>query len=138
VTDCRGEPLGGGPGLLKGGGFHGNVPKLEVLKVHRGWEDWLLVGLGGVLLLTPALVPGEMPSTVLYSALSVGVVIMVMALFEIALKGRWEEVNQFAAGGWLAASVLVLDYGIAGELRALHFAIGALVALMAAFEFWPD
>jgi hypothetical protein len=115
-----------------------NIPNLNVLKVHRGWEDWLLVGLGGVLLLTPALVPGEMPSTVLYSALSVGVVIMVMALFEMALKGRWEEVIQFAAGGWLAASVFVLDYGIAGELRALHFAIGALVALMAAFEFWQD
>jgi hypothetical protein len=115
-----------------------NIPNLNVLKVHRGWEDWLLVGLGGVLVLTPALVPGEMPSTVLYSALSVGVVIMVMALFEMALKGRWEEVIQFAAGGWLAASVFVLDYGIAGELRALHFAIGALVALMAAFEFWQD
>jgi hypothetical protein len=115
-----------------------NVPNLDVLKVHRGWEDWLLIGLGGVLLLTPALVPGEMPSTVLYSALSVGVVIMVMALFEIALKGRWEEIIQFVVGVWLAASVFVLDYGIAGDLLILHFVIGVLVALMAAFEFWQD
>jgi hypothetical protein len=115
-----------------------NVPKLDVLKVHRAWEDWLLIGLGGLLLLTPALVPGEMPSTVLYSALSVGVVIMVMALFEIALKGRWEEIIQLVLGVWMAASIFVLDYGIASELRVLHFAIGALVALMAAFEFWQD
>jgi hypothetical protein len=115
-----------------------NVPNLNVLKVHRGWEDWLLIGLGGVLLLSPALVQGEMPPPILYSALSVGVVIMVMALFEIALKGRWEEIIQFAVGVWLGASVFVLDYGIASDLRALHFAIGALVALMAAFEFWQD
>ena len=115
-----------------------NVPNLDVLKVHRGWEDWFLIGLGGLLLLTPALVPGEIPPPVLYSTLSVGVVVMVMALFEIALKGRWEEIIQFVLGVWLAASIFVLDYGIANELRALHFEIGALVALMAAFEFWQD
>lgn len=115
-----------------------NVPNLKVLKVHRGWEDWLLIGLGGLLLLTPVLVVGEMPPQVLYSALSVGVMVMAMALFEIALKGRWEEIIQFVLGVWMAASIFVLDYGIASELRPLHFAIGALVALMAAFEFWQD
>ena len=115
-----------------------NIANLNVLKVHRGWEDWLLIGLGGVLLLTPALVQGEMPPLVLYSALSVGAAIMIMALFAITLKGRWEEIVQFILGVWLAASVVVLDYGIAGDLLILHFAIGALVALMAVFEFWQD
>jgi len=115
-----------------------NIANLNVLKVHRGWEDWLLIGLGGLLLLSPVLVLGEMPPPVLYSALSMGVVIMVMALFEIALKGRWEEIIQFAVGVWLGTSVFVLDYGVASDLRILHFAIGALVALMAAFEFWQD
>ena len=115
-----------------------NIANLNVLKVHRGWEDWLLIGLGGVLLLSPVLVLGEMPPPVLYSALSMGVVIMVMALFEIALKGRWEEIIQFAVGVWLGTSVFVLDYGVASDLRILHFAVGALVALMAAFEFWQD
>ena len=115
-----------------------NVSNLNVLKVHRGWEDWLLIGLGVLLLLTPVLVVGEMPPPVLYSALAVGVVVMIMALFEITLKGRWEEIIQFALGVWMAASIFVLDYGIASELRPLHFVIGALVALMAAFEFWQD
>ncbi len=113
-------------------------PKLDILKTHRGWEDWLLIGLGAVLLLSPALVDAEMPPPALFSALSAGVVIMAMALFEIMLKGRWEEIIQFALGAWLAVSVYVLDYGLASELRALHFVIGALVALMAAFEFWQD
>jgi hypothetical protein len=115
-----------------------NVPNLNVLKVHRGWEDWLLIGLGGVLLLSPVLVLGEMPPPVLYSALSVGAVVMIMALFEITLKGRWEEIIQFVLGIWVAASVFVLDFGIASDLRAVHFVIGALVAVMAAFEFWQD
>ena len=115
-----------------------NVSNLNVLKVHRGWEDWFLIGLGVLLLLTPALVAGDMPPAVLYSALSAGAVIMIMALFEITLKGRWEEIIQFAVGVWLAASVFVLDYGIAGDLIILHFVIGVLVALMAAFEFWQD
>jgi hypothetical protein len=115
-----------------------NVSNLNVLKVHRGWEDWLLIGLGVLLLLSPALVAGDMPPPVLYSALSAGAVIMIMALFEITLKGRWEEIIQFAVGVWLAASVFVLDYGIAGDLLILHFVIGVLVALMAAFEFWQD
>jgi hypothetical protein len=83
-------------------------------------------------------VQGEVPPPVLFSALAVGVVIMAMALFEIMLKGRWEEIIQFALGVWLAVSVFVLDYSIASELRALHFAIGALVALMAAFELWQN
>ena len=95
-----------------------NVPNLDVLKVHRGWEDWLLIGLGGVLLLTPALVPGEMPSTVLYSALSVGVVIMVMALFEIALKGRWEEIIQFVR--WRVAGRFSLCVGLRHRRRFAH------------------
>jgi hypothetical protein len=115
-----------------------NVPNLNVLKVHRDWEDSFSAVLGVLLLLTPVLVTGEVPPPVLFSVLSAGVVIMAMALFEIMLKGRWEEIIQFVLGVWLAASVFVLDYGIAGELRALHFGIGALVALMAAFEFWQD
>ena len=78
-----------------------SFPKLDVLKTHRGWEDWVSAVLGGLLLLTPALVQGEMPPPVLFSALLVGVVIMAMALFEIMLKGRWEEIIQLSlVCGW--------------------------------------
>jgi membrane protein YdbS with pleckstrin-like domain len=48
----------------------------------------------------------------------------------------WEQVIEFFLGLWLAISVFVLDYGIAADLRVWHFVISALVALMAAIEFW--
>ena len=107
-------------------------------RVAWGWEDLFSAALGVLLLVSPIMVEGDMPPQVMFSVLSAGIVILALSLFEIMMAGRWEEVIQFFIGLWLAVSVFVLDYGIAFELRALHFAIGALVALMAAFEFWQD
>ena len=115
-----------------------NVPNLNVLKVHRGWEDWLSAGLGVLLLLTLAASQGQVPLTVMYSVVAVGAAVLALSLSEIMMAGRWEEVIQFALGLWLAVSVFVLDYGTAGQLRIGHFVIGALMALLAAFEFWQD
>ena len=115
-----------------------NVPNFDGLKVHRGWEDWFSAGLGGLLLLTLAALQGQVPLPIMYSVVAVGVAVLALSLSEIMMKGRWEEVFQFILGLWLAASVFVLDYGAVGQLRIGHFVIGALVAIMAAFEFWQD
>ena len=114
------------------------VPKVNVLKVHRSCEDWFSAGLGVLLLLTLAALQAQVPLPVMYSVVAVGVAVLALSLSEIMMAGRWEEVIQFALGLWLAVSVFVLDYGTAGQLRIGHFVIGALVALMAAFEFWQD
>ena len=114
------------------------VPKVNVLKVHRNWEDWFSAGLGALLLLTLAALQGQVPLPVMYSVVAVGVAVLALSLSEIIMAGRWEEVIQFGIGLWLAVSVFVLDYGAAGQLRIGHFVIGALVAIMAAFEFWQD
>jgi membrane protein YdbS with pleckstrin-like domain len=65
-------------------------------------------------------------------------VVLAVSLFEIMMAVRWEEIIQFALGLWLAVSIFVLDYGAAGQLCVWHFVIGALVALVAAIEFWQD
>lgn len=114
------------------------MARLNVLKIHQGWEDIFSAVLGVLLLLSPVIVQGQMPPSVMFSVLAVGVVVLAVTLFEIMMSGRWEEVIQFALGLWLAISVFVLDYGAAGQLRIWHFAIGALVAIMAAWEFWQD
>jgi hypothetical protein len=114
------------------------LSNFSVFKTHRSWEDLFSAALGVLLLVSPILVQGDMPPPVMFSVLIAGIVVLALSLFEIMMAGRWEEVIQFFVGLWLAVSVFVLDYGIAFELRALHFAIGALVALMAAFEFWQD
>jgi hypothetical protein len=94
--------------------------------------------LGVLLLVSPIMVQGEMPPPVMFSVLIAGIVILAVSLFEVMMAGRWEEIIQFFLGLWLAVSVFVLDYGIASQLRTWHFVIGALVALMAAIEFWQD
>ena len=114
------------------------LSNFNVLKTHRGWEDLFSAALGVLLLVSPILVQGDMPPPVMFSVLIAGIVILAVSLFEIMMAGRWEEIIQFALGLWLAVSVFVLDYGGAGQLRAWHFVIGALVALMAAIEFWQD
>jgi hypothetical protein len=112
------------------------LANLNVFKVHRSWEDLFSAALGVLLLVTPILVQGEMPLPVMFSVLIAGIVVLAVSLFEIMMAGRWEEIIQFALGLWLAVSVFVLDYGAAGQLRVWHFVIGALVALVAAIEFW--
>ena len=114
------------------------VPKVNVLKVHRSWEDWFSAGLGVLLLLTLAALQGQVPLPVMYGVAAVGVAVLALSLSEIMMAGRWEEVIQFGLGLWLVVSVFVLDYGAAGKLRIGHFVIGALVALMAAIELWQD
>ena len=114
------------------------LSNFRVLKTHRSWEDLISAALGVLLLVSPILVQGEMPPPVMFSVLIAGIVVLAVSLFEIMMAGRWEEIIQFALGLWLAASVFVLDYGAAGQLRVWHFVIGALVALMAAIEFWQD
>jgi len=55
---------------------------------------------------------------------------------ELAGLQRWEEVGEIACGLWLIVSPFV--FGYAGTLRYSHFALGALVALLAVAELWQD
>jgi len=114
------------------------LSNFNVLKTHQSWEDLFSAALGVLLLVSPIMVQGEMPPPVMFSVLSAGIVILAVSLFEVMMAGRWEEIIQFFLGLWLAVSVFVLDYGLAAQLRVWHFVIGALVALMAAIEFWQD
>ncbi len=84
------------------------------------------------------LVEGQIPDSTLVNMLIIAILVMSLGMIEIMMAGRWEEIIQFALGLWLAVSVFVLDYGAAITLRPLYFVIGALVALMAAFELWQD
>ncbi|MBI2717460.1 MAG: SPW repeat protein [Rhizobiales bacterium] len=108
------------------------------LTTHRPWEDWLVTILGILVLAAPITVFREASGPALFNGLAVGVVILAMVLFEAMNRLRLEEIVQFAAGVWLMISVFVIDYGLAGQLRIWHFILGALVAILAAFEFWQD
>ena len=108
------------------------------LREHRTWEDWVGLGVGVLIGLTPWFA-GEMgnQAVVLNSAL-VGLVVLGLAAFEFVDLRRGEEVAEFACGVWLIASPFVYGYADAGQLRFWHFALGALVALLAVLELWQD
>jgi hypothetical protein len=108
------------------------------LKQHREWEDWAGIGLGILIGLTPWLA-GELQSEVVtLNATLIGVLVLALAAFEFVDLRRWEEVAELACGAWLAASPLVLGYAWAGQLRFWHFALGAVVAVLAVLELWQD
>ena len=105
---------------------------------HRSWEDWLFVILGALIILSPAIAINEAGVPALISGLAAGVVILAMTLFEAMNRMRLQEIVQFLAGVWLMASGYVIDYGLADRLRMVQFVLGAVVAILAAFEFWQD
>ena len=62
------------------------LANLNVLKVHRSWEDLISAALGVLLLVSPIMVPGEMPPAVMFSVLSAGIVVLAVSLFEIMMQ----------------------------------------------------
>ena len=88
---------------------------------------------------TDTLFAGETDNqAVVLNGMAVGLVVLALAAFEFVDLRRWEEVAEFACGSWLIASPFVYDYAGVGQLRFWHFALGVLVALLAALEFWQD
>ncbi len=111
----------------------------DLLKPHRTWEDGLGLLLGVTIGLTPWLYEEEasVPAVVLNSALT-GLAVLLLAQLELWRLRRWEEVAQLACGLWLIASPFLLDYAHQHHLRFWHWALGGIVAVLAAFELWQD
>jgi O-antigen/teichoic acid export membrane protein len=109
-----------------------------IFNVHRTWEDWLGIVLGVLIGLSPWLAGQQDDAVIAWNAVIVGA--LVLALFALELSGlqRWEEVLEIACGLWLIASPFIFGYSDAGALRHWHFVLGAIVALLAAWELWQD
>ncbi len=103
------------------------------LKEHHSWEDWLGVGLGALLIVSPWLIGGTTDPMVSFSAVAMGMLVMVLAAMEFLDRQYWEETAEIAAGAWVMASPFVYGY-INSGLGYTHFAIGAVVALLAVLE----
>ena len=103
---------------------------------HRGWEDLISAICGVLIVLSPALAPGETSVAVTISAGLAGVTITMMAMLELMEHQRWEELIELICGLWVVASPLVIGYG--GTLRLSHYLLGAAVALLALLELRQD
>jgi len=106
------------------------------LTTHRPWEDWLLLALGGLILLSPLFSDRGYRGPPAASALIVGLIMIFVAELEIVALARWEEIINLICGAWIMAAPLVLKYS--GPLRSWHFGLGGLVVIITIFELWQD
>ena len=100
------------------------------------WQDVVCMGLGVLILLSPWIVQDEPGVVAKVNAVVVGLVVLLVSELELAGHTAREEAVNGAAGLWLMASAFVLRYS--GELMIWHLALGALVAIFAAVEFWQE
>jgi hypothetical protein len=114
------------------------VANIGFLKSHRTWEDYVGIALGVLIGLSPQIAGETVSQAVVLNAIIVGTLVLALACFELVHLRRAEEVEEFLCGAWLCASPFLFGYAHAGQLRWWHFGLGALVAILALFEFWQD
>lgn len=111
------------------------MSKKSALKVHKTWEDYLGMVLGIAIGLSPWFREEGLPGAVYTNAAIVGVVLLLLAQFELIRSRRWEEMAEMVLGLWMIASPFVFKYARAGETRIWHWLLGAAVVALAALEY---
>jgi hypothetical protein len=98
----------------------------------RRWQDWINLGLGLWLFLSPWVLAyaGTIGA---WNAYAVGVAIVVFAALAAYMPQAWEEVVNSILGFWLILSPFVLGFSGAAAV-ALHTVIMGL--LITAFALW--
>jgi hypothetical protein len=106
--------------------------------IHRTWEDWAGIALGVLIGLSPWFAGMQDVQAATWNAVAVGLLVLVLSAFELVDLHRSEEVGEIALGLWLIASPFTFGYADGGALMIWHFALGALVVVLAAVELWQD
>lgn len=104
------------------------------LSEHRRWEDFAAIALGALIVASPFIAGFEGMTTMFVTTIVAGGLVMAIGLMELATHRMSEEAVALACGVWMIASPYVFNY--AGDLRAWHMGLGALVALLALLELW--
>jgi SPW repeat len=115
-----------------------SMARTSGLKEHRTWQDWVLLGLGIVIGLSPWIAGQTADQGALICSAVIGVLVVLLAQFELVGLRRSHEFAQLACGAALMIAPLVLGYAAAATLKYWHYALGALVGLLAVLELWQD
>lgn len=115
------------------------MAKILKRSTHMHWEDWLSVGAGCVIVISPWLAGAADSEFAVLNAIVIGLLVLSVGGLELgdALQ-RWEEWIELALGLWLAASPWVLGYNHLSSLTIMDVALGGVVAMLACFELWQD
>jgi hypothetical protein len=88
------------------------------------------------LLLSPLLDSSALSPLVVSNLVVVGFAVMAVAISELMLAERWDARVTLALGVWTMIAPYLVGYG--GKLAFWHQVIGALIAVLSAFELWQD
>jgi hypothetical protein len=105
---------------------------------HLGWEDWVVMALAILMLLSPWIAGQTADSTPVINASLAGVVLVIVAGLEMARLYRWHEYAAFLIGLWMLAAPSFLGYESLQPLAGWHQALGAGVAFLSVLEIWQD
>jgi len=111
---------------------------IRIFGVHRTWEDWVGILIGALIVLSPSFAGQADDPSVMLNAGLIGVLVLSLAAVELVDLHRWEEIGEIACGLWLIASPYIFGYAGTGMLQYWHFALGAVVVLLATTELWQD
>jgi len=113
-------------------------------KTHHAWEDWFGMLLGVLIMVSP-LFPVQVNDTVdlershlVLNSFVVGMLVLGLAQLEYVALHRWEEVGSVLLGLWLIVSPFVFGYASDQALQLWHIVLGALVAVVGAWQLWQD
>jgi hypothetical protein len=109
----------------------------EAFKTHRAWEDWILVGIGVLIGVSPWLAEHDRSPLITWNASLLGGAVIALAVLELTALQRWEEMLAMLCGFWLLALPFALDY-IEDALGVWHLALGVLLVLLSALQLWQD
>ncbi len=115
----------------------------QPLSTHRSWEDIAIAALGlGVMAVTwehsRDVVPGGQVPAELINTAVIGVLLLILGLYEIAETSRVIEYCVLACGLWLIASPMVLGFMGQSNFAMWHYALGSAVTALSALELWQD
>ena len=114
------------------------MARVSWFKEHRTWEDWVGIGLGVLIGLSPWITAQRVDHGVLFIAVALGLAVMMLAQLELIGINRWLAVAELGCGLALIALPFIAGYAASGVLRFWHFGLGALVTLLALLEVWQD
>lgn len=104
---------------------------------RRDFQQWSFVALG-ILITIAALLSESLDINVPMNAALLSLVLLSSTAFELVRLHRWQDGCGFLCGIWSVVSPFAFGYAEAGQLRYWHVASGALLMLLASFNFWKN
>ena len=104
----------------------------------KHWQDPVNLVLGLWMVISPWILAHQGEAGPTWNAVTVGVLIAALALFELFKVKAWEEWTSMALGAWLVISPWVVGFSTLGAAMWNAVIVGLAVALLALWALGTD